>query len=96
MKVKVKTDGDMYASLSHERVLVEFEKDGDSPRCPESWTYSVWFDGDLIDSNVYEASLATNVKEAMSNISGIIKELTTIRDYLIAYGAFAKEPEVTE
>lgn len=92
-KVKVKTDGDYFAFLEHERVLVEFAKDGDSPNCPRSWTWGLWFDGCAIDGTCDESSLAASVEEAMSSISGIIGELSVMRDYLMAYGAFGKEPE---
>lgn len=95
MKVKVKTDGDDFAMLEHERALIEFTKDGDSPNCPRSWTFGLWFDGKYICGTADEASLAKTVEEATDSISAIINELTTIRDYLIAYGAFGKEPEVS-
>lgn len=93
MSVKVKTDGDMFASLEHERVLVELSKDGDSPNCPRSWTWELWFDGAAIDGTSEEASLATSVKDAAGSINQIISELTEVRDYLVAYGAFGREPE---
>lgn len=93
MSVKVKTDDDMFASLSHERVLVEFTKDGDSPNCPRSWTWGMWLDGYPMDNSCEESSLAHSVKEATDSLGEIIAELTTFRDYLAAYGAFGKELE---
>ena len=91
--VSVKTDGDSYASLEHERVLIEFSKDGDSPNCPRSWTWGLWLDGEPIDGVCNEASLAASVKEATKSITEIIAELAAMRDYLMAYGAFGREPE---
>lgn len=92
--IKVKTDGDSFASMEHERVLVELTKDGDSPNCPRSWTWGLWFDGSYIDGSIDESSLASSVEDAMGNISKIIRELSAVRDYLMAYGAFGKEPEM--
>ena len=39
-------------------------------------------------------SLAASVWDATKSITQVIGELKAIRDYLIAYGAFGKEPEV--
>ena len=91
-EVKVKTDGDNFASIEHERVLVEFSKDGDSPNCPNSWTWGLWFDGCEIDSTCDEASLAKTVRDTVSSINGIVKELEAVADYLTAYGAFGEVP----
>lgn len=91
--MRVRTDGDMFANLECERALIEFTKDGDSPACPNSWTYELWFDGNLIENNTLEASLAGNVATAIADIGGVISELSGLRDYLIAYGAFGKGPE---
>ena len=96
MKVKVKTDGDDYIRMECRRAEVEFEKDGDSPACPNSWTWHAYFDGDHIEGCIDEASLAASVWDATERITQVIGELKGIRDYLIAYGAFAKEPEVDE
>lgn len=96
MKVKVKTDGDNYVLMECGRAEVEFEKDGDSPACPRSWTWHAYFDGEHIEGCIDEASLAASVWDATNSITQVIGELKAIRDYLIAYGAFAKEPEVTE
>lgn len=90
-KVTVKTDGDMFASLACERVLVELSKDGDSPACPNSWTWEIWFDGCAIDGSVDEMSLGQSVKESIRSIEGIIRELSCMVDYLTAYGAFGEE-----
>lgn len=92
--MKVKTDGDTFASLEHERVLVEFSKDGDSPNCPRSWTWDMWFDGEHIDGICDEMSLAGSVNCSVESIDGAIGELTEMRDYLRAYSAFGREPEV--
>ena len=89
--IRVKTDGDNFASLEHERVLVEFSKDGDSPNCPNSWTWGLWFDGCAIDGTCEEASLAASVKEATASIGQIKRELSGVIDYLTAYGAFGRE-----
>lgn len=95
--VTVKTDGGGYfASLEHERVLIEFNKDGDSPNCPWSWTWRMWFDGEYIDGAIDEASLSATVEDAVLSIDAIIRELSTMREYLVAYGVFGKEPEVDE
>lgn len=93
MSIRVKTNGDDFASLEFERVLVEFSKDGDSPNCPNSWTWQRWFDGCAIDGTCDEASLATSVRDATASIIEEIKELATIRDFLVAYGAFGEVDE---
>lgn len=93
MSVYVKTDGDTFASLEHERVLIEFEKDGDSPSCPSSWTWELWFDGERMHGSCDEESLTRSVEDATVAITGAIEELTMMRDYLMAYGAFGREPE---
>lgn len=92
MNTKVKTDGDNFALIEHGRALIEFEKDGDSPNCPCSWTWCLWCDGEQLDATCDEASLATSVKEAAESLDAIIADLTGMRDYLKAYGAFGKEP----
>lgn len=92
--MRVKTDGDSFASLEHERVLVEFSKDGDSPNCPRSWTWDLWFDGEHIDGTSDEMSLASSVKDATGSIAEIVSELSEMLEYLKAYGAFGREPEV--
>ena len=92
-QVIVETDGDMFASLEHERALVEFRKDGDSPNCPRSWTYGLWFDGNYITGNGEEMSLCMNVDEAVEELDSIISELSCLKEYLDAYGAFGREPE---
>ena len=56
--VKVRTDGDNFASIEHGRVLVELSKDGNSPSCPSSWTWELWFDECAIDGTCDEAALA--------------------------------------
>lgn len=95
--VTVKTDGGGYfASLEHERVLIEFSKDGDSPNCPRSWTWDMWFDGEHIDGTIDEASLSATVEGAILSIDAVIRELSKMREYLVAYGVFGKEPEVNE
>ena len=90
MSVKVKTDGDNFASLEFDRVLVEFSKDGDSPNCPNSWTWGLWLDGNMVDGTSDEMSLAGSCRDAIENIVGCIKELSTMRDFLIAYSAFSE------
>lgn len=93
MSVKIKTDGDNFASLEFERVLVEFSKDGDSPSCPNSWTWGMWFDGCAIDGTCEEMSLAASVKDATRSIIGCIQELATMRDFLAAFCVFGEEDE---
>lgn len=89
--VGVRTDGDNFASLRFERALVEFSKDGDSPACPNSWTWELWFDGSFIEGTSEEASLADSVADATRSIKGIVRELMEIEEYLQAYGAFGEE-----
>lgn len=97
MAVKVKTDvGGYFASLEHERVLLELTKDGDSPQCPLSWTWDMWFDGEHIDGTCEEASLHMTVKDVLVSLDGIIADFEGMRDYLRAYEVFGKEPEVSE
>ena len=96
MAVRVKTIGDDFASLEHERVLLELSKDGDSPNCPRSWTWNVWFDGEHIDGTGDEASLHATVKDAIESLDGIIAEFEGMRDYLRAYEVFGREPEASE
>lgn len=96
MAVKVKTSGDDFASLEHERVLLELSKDGDSPNCPRSWTWDVWFDGEHIDGTCEEASLHMTVRDVLKSLDGIIAEFEGMYDYLCAYEVFGTEPEVSE
>lgn len=37
-------------------------------------------------------SLARSVKDAVGSLDSIIEDLTSMRDYLNAYGAFGREP----
>ncbi|MBQ3339785.1 MAG: hypothetical protein IJG82_09400 [Atopobiaceae bacterium] len=90
MSVRVRTNGDNFASMDFKRVLVEFSKDGDSPNCPNSWTWGMWLDGNMIDATCDEKSLAASVRDATVNIIEYIIELSTMRDYLIAYGVFSE------
>lgn len=97
MAVRVKAGGDGYfASLENERVLLELTKDGDSPNCPLSWTWDMWFDGEHIDGTCEEASLHMTVKDVIESLDGIIAEFEGMRDYLCAYEVFGKEPEVSK
>lgn len=93
MGVSVKTNGDTFANLDNGLVLVELSKDGDSPNCPRSWTYGVWIDGNYIDGTCDEASLASTVKYAADSMAMIARALKEMSDYLLAYGAFGREPE---
>ena len=92
--VKVLTDGDSFAKLECNRVEIEFTKDGDSPNCPRSWTWGLWYDGNYIGGTGEEASLAGSVKDAMTALNEIIRDFEGIRDFLIAYGVFGREPEI--
>jgi len=96
MAVKVCTDGNDFVSLEHERVLLEISKDGDSPNCPRSWTWNMWFDGEHIDGTCEEASLHMTVRDVLKSLDGIIAEFEGMHDYLRAYEVFGKEPEVSE
>lgn len=97
MAVRVKAGGDGYfASLENERVLLELNKDGDSPNCPLSWTWDMWFDGEHIDGTCEEASLHMTVKDAITSLDKTIAELAGMRDYLRAYEVFGTEPEEDE
>ena len=84
-KVKVKTNGDSFASLEYEGVLVEIEQDGDSPNCPNSWTWGLWFDGEYLEGTSDEASLYESVKDAIASIDEIIGELSVMSEHLKAY-----------
>lgn len=84
-KVKVKTDGDSFASLEHGRVLIEIEKDGDSPSCPNSWTWSTWLDGEPMDSTCDEKSLHESVSDVITSIQETIEQLSVMSEYLKAY-----------
>ena len=90
--VEVNTVGDYSTSLECGQVLIEFNKDGDSPACPKSWTHGIWYDGNYIDGCEVEMSLARSVKDAIQEVDKIIREFEAIRDFLTAYGAFGKEP----
>lgn len=93
--VRVKTDkAGYFASIDYERVLIEFSKNGDSPQCPNSWTWDMWLDGEHIDGTCDEASLHTSVMDTIKSIDGIINELKTMNDWLKTYEVFGKEPEV--
>lgn len=89
-EVKVKTNGDHFASIEHERVSVEFTKDGDSPNCPNSWTFYMWFDGLGIAGTCDEMSYADTVKTAISDIEEIIGEYGRVLDYLKAFDAMGE------
>ncbi len=93
MDVDVKTNGDTFAWLECGDVRVEFSKDGDSPACPNSWTWEMWLDGNLINSTCDETSLAEAVKDATGSIAAIMRQLRGMHDYLVAYGAFGEVDE---
>lgn len=93
MSVRVRTNGDDFASLECGAALIELTKDGDSPACPDSWTWYLWYDGQLIDSDILETSIDDSVRTATMGIANVIGELEEVRDYLIACGAFGKGPE---
>jgi hypothetical protein len=95
-KVKVKTNGNDFARLECGRVLLEMSKDGDSPNCPRSWTWDMWFDGEHIDGTCEEASLHMTVKDAIESLDGIIADFEGMRDYLRAYEVFGRGPEEGE
>ena len=88
VSVKVKTDGDNYAILECGMTEVELSKDGDSPACPNSWTWCVYRDGDLLDSTCEETSLVQAVRDAAGALAEIAVELGELKTYLDAYGAF--------
>lgn len=88
MDVKVKTDGDNYAILECGMTEVELSKDGDSPACPNSWTWCVYRDGDLLDSTCEETSLVQAVRDAAGALAEIAAELVWMKNYLDACGAF--------
>lgn len=90
--VRVSTDADGFASMTCERALVELSKDGDSPNCPHSWTYAVWFDGDPVVSSCDETTLERCVDAAASAIDEIIAEYSALRDYLVAYARLGWTP----
>lgn len=90
-KVSVKTDGDMFARFDCDGVEVEFTKDGDSPNCPNSWTYGFWIDGNWITGTGEEASLAESVQDIIGSINELLGDITEIRDFLLAYGAFGEK-----
>ena len=89
-EVQVQTNGDDYAVLEHGMAMVELSKDGDSPSCPRSWTWDIWYDGNSLDSTCDESSLAQSVSDVTASLDGIIQELTVLRDYLKAFGAFGR------
>ena len=93
MSVEVYTDGDNIARLECGRALVEFSKDGDSPSCPNSWTWGFWFDGDCILGTSEENALSLAVDDATNEIGRACGELAALVEYLIAYGAFGKVVE---
>ena len=92
-KVSIRTDGDTFATLEAGAALVELTKDGDSPNCPFSWTWGVWYDGCQLDGSCDEASLSSTTTDAIVTIGEAVDQLASVRDYLIAFGAFGKEPE---
>lgn len=91
MGIKVKTDGDMFASLECESVLVEFSKDGDSPACPNSWTWNIYYDGNLLDGTSEELSFSQAVNEAEESLAITMLELHEMKTYLEACVAFGEE-----
>ena len=95
-QVKVKTDGDGFASIEYGMALVEFQKDGDSPNCPRSWTWGLWYDGNLLDATCDETSLSKSVRDATIAIGEVIRELGEVRDYIAAYGVFCWGPDTEE
>lgn len=82
--VKVTTRNDDFVSFEYERVLVELSKDGDSPNCPNSWTWGIWFDGDPIDATSDEMSLHDAMFTASAALCGIGREIEQVYDYLTA------------
>lgn len=91
-RFRVHTDGDNFASLECGRVLVEFNKDGDSPQCPRSWNWGLWYDGEYLDGTLEEASLSATVAGTIDGIGKVIGELGDMLEYIKAYGAFGREP----
>ena len=90
--VSIRTDGDMFAVFEADAALVEMTKDGDSPNCPRSWTWGVWYDGCQLEGSCDEASLSSTMTDAIATIGKVIDQLTSVRDYLCAFGAFGEEP----
>lgn len=84
-KVRVETNGDSYANLEHGRVYVEIEKDGDSPSCPNSWTWSTWLDGEPMNSTCDEKSLRESMSDIIASIDETIEQLSVMSEYLKAY-----------
>ena len=87
-KARIRTDeGGYFASLEVGRALVELVKDGDSPACPDSWTWGAWYDGERIDGTCEEASLAVAAAGAMDALGAAIDDLAGMRDVLAAWRA---------
>lgn len=92
-RVYLNTNGDSFAGIEADAAYVEFSKDEDSPACPRSWTWGLWYDGSYMEGSCDEKSLAGSMTEAIESIGNVIKQLSSVRDYLAAFGAFGKEPD---
>lgn len=96
-EVMAHTDGcGDFAQLVYERVMLELSMDGDSPACPRSWTWGMWFDGAYIDGSCEETSLNGCVKDTIRAIDDIMGEMRAMRDFLTTCEIFGKEPEVSK
>lgn len=87
--VSVKTDGDMFASFECGAALVELSKDGDSPNCPNSWTWGLWYDGEYLSGTAEEGSFAESVSEALNEVGTIIDEFRALQEHIDAYEGMA-------
>lgn len=91
-KVNLQSNGESFAGIEADAAYVEFSKDESSPACPHSWTWGLWYDGNYLEGSCDESSLDSSMTAAIESIGDVIEQLTSVRDYLVAFGAFGKEP----
>lgn len=91
-KVNLQSNGESFAGIEADAAYVEFSKDEDSPACPRSWTWGLWYDGNYLEGSCDETSFASSMTEAREAVANAIEQLTSVRDYLIAFEVFGREP----
>ena len=92
-KVRLDTNGESFAAIEADAAYVELTKDEDSPACPFSWTWGLWYDGNYLEGSCDESSLSSSMTAAIESIGDVIEQLTSVRDYLVAFGACGKKSE---
>jgi len=93
MSSGVKVVANHFVSIEFGGALVELSKDEDSPACPSSWTWLLFYDGNLIDSDSEETSFVDAVLGAAGAIDNVMGDLDVVKGYLLAAGSQSGERE---